>query len=37
MSVKEVLEVDVESAQTATRRNVFDLFENLCEECTEEE
>ena len=33
--VEEVPVVDVEAVQTATRRNVFDLFENLFEECTE--
>ena len=33
VSVEEV--VDVEAVQTATRRNVFDLFDNLFEECTE--
>ena len=31
MGVKEVHEVDVEAAQTATRRNVFDLFEAVCD------
>ena len=33
VQVEEV--VDVEAVQTATRRNVFDLFDNLFEECTE--
>ena len=33
VEVEEV--VDVEAVQTATRRNVFDLFDNLFEECTE--
>ena len=35
MSVEKVPVVDVEAVQTARRRNVFDLFENLFEECIE--
>ena len=35
LEVEEVVDVDLEAVQTATRRNVFDLFDNLFEECTE--
>ena len=35
VSVEEVHVVDVKAVQTAKRRNIFYLFENLFEECTE--